>query len=244
MFKTLKAKLKSAYTLQSTNYSGYSMLEMLLASAVGVIVILGSYTSFVIVAKQYQRISAFSETYESGAPTINLIKRDLRMAGRVAMDANMDPVFGTIATPITITDSGNACCDSIVIVYDRTSGTSNQRCQITYSIAARTNPTRNAIYMQVSTLNASPGAFTCTGAGGNSLVADYVDDLQFVGSDNDSNGNPMIIDMSLIIHSKGTIAKTITYTRPAQIVGNYNFTATDNHNRDEFTATVNIKNLR
>ncbi|MCE3232249.1 MAG: hypothetical protein K0R98_506 [Rickettsiaceae bacterium] len=240
------AKLKLIFSLRSINCQGYSMLELLLASAVGSIVIAGSYTSFVIVAKQYQRIAAFSETQDAGIPTIHLLKRDLRMAGREALDSNLDPVFGAITTPIAITDSGNACCDSITIIYDRTSGTSNQRCQIVYETASRAanSITRNALYMTVTTLNASPASFTCIGDGATSLVTDYVDDLQFVGSDNDSNSNPRIVDISMILHSKSLMAKTVSYSKPTQTVGNYNFSATDQYHRDEFTATVNIKNLR
>jgi prepilin-type N-terminal cleavage/methylation domain-containing protein len=217
--------------------SGYSMLEMLLAMAVGSIVIAGSYASFVVISKQYQRIAAMSEMQSSGMPTLRLIARDLRMAGRVALDANLDPVYGTIATPIAITDSGNACCDSIAIIYDKSA---TERYRITYRTATRTTPTRNAIYMDKEQWTG--GAWVAVSTG--SLVADYVDDLQFVGSDNSASGMPRIVDISMILHGKSMQATSKLYTKPSQVAGNYSYSVTDNYKHDEFTTTVNIKNLR
>jgi prepilin-type N-terminal cleavage/methylation domain-containing protein len=229
-------------TPKNNHCRGYSLLELVLASAVGAIVIAGAYTSYVIIAKQYERVSTFSEVQQAGIATIQMITRDLRMAGRETMDASINPVYGSIPTPISIVDSGNACCDSITIVYDKNS-VAAQRCQIRYSIQSRTTGgiTRNALFMTVTTL---AGA-ACTGSGlVPSLVADYVDDMQIVGSDNDTSGNPRIVDISLIMRSQSVLPRTTTYTRPAQIVGNWNFNFNDNFHRDEFTATVNIKNLR
>ncbi|PIR39384.1 MAG: hypothetical protein COV35_02385 [Alphaproteobacteria bacterium CG11_big_fil_rev_8_21_14_0_20_39_49] len=225
------------------NCHGYSMLELILAAAVGSIIIAGGYTSFVVLSKQYSRVSAFSEVQQAGIPSIRIISRDLRMAGRVAMDTNVDPVYGAIANPITITDSGNACCDSITVIYDKDSTVNPQRCQITYDIRPRTNPARNALYMTVTTLLSDAGD-PCLGDGATSLVADYIEDLQFVGSDNNSNGDPQLVDVSIIARSQSTLSSTNTYTRPDQTIGNYNFSFTDNLHRDEFTTTINIKNLR
>lgn len=229
--------------LCSKSCKGYSMLELILASAIGGVIIAGGYTSYVVISKQYQRISAFSEVQQAGIPTVRIISRDLRMAGRVAMDTNVDPVYGSIATPVSITDSGDACCDSLTIIYDKDSTVNPQRCQITYSVQPRTNPARNALYMTVTTLFSDVGD-PCLGDGSTSLVTDYVDDIQFVGSDNNISGNPQIVDMSLIQRSRSILNNTQTYTRPAQTIGNYNFSFTDNFHRDEFTATINIKNLR
>jgi prepilin-type N-terminal cleavage/methylation domain-containing protein len=248
----LVRSIKACFSLKTTSCGGYSLLEMLLAAAVGSIVLAGSYTSFVIIANQYQRVSAFSEVQAMGIPTIKLLQRDLRMAGRIFMDDDIEPVYGSIATPVTITDSGNACCDSISIIYDRDDSTDplnikSQRCQLDYTVSSRTtnSVTRNALYLTVTTLFTSDAvAYNCTGDGATTLVADYIDDLQFVGSDLDSNGNPMIVDVSMIVHSKNKMAKTVAYTKPTETIGNYSFTANDNYHRDEFTATVNIRNLR
>lgn len=222
---------------QPNKQKGYSMLELLLASAVGGIVIAGSYASYSIVAKQYQRISAFAEVQEAGMPTIRLLSRDIRLSGLVELDSSLDPVYGTIATPVTITDSGDACCDSIQLIYDKPS---TDRRRVTYSIAARTSPARNALYMDIETWSGTAWVASIDDA----LVTDYVEDLQFVGSDNDSNGNSRIVDISMVIRSQSTLNRTVTYAPPAQVVGNYDYSFSDNFYRDEFTATVNVKNLR
>jgi prepilin-type N-terminal cleavage/methylation domain-containing protein len=230
-------------TCTCTKQKGYSMLELLMATAVGGIVIAGSYTSYGVIGRQQQRVSAFAEVQSAGMPTVRLVGRDIRMAGRVAMDTDMDPVYGIIATPITTTDSGNACCDSITVVYDQDSTVNPKRCQILYSIIPRTNPTRNALYMTVTTLFSDVGD-ACTGDGLSSLVTDYVEDFQVVGSDNDSGGNPRLMDLSLVLKSQSQLASERTYTPPAQVAGNYNYTFTDNYYRDAFTMTINIRNLR
>lgn len=239
----MKRVCSNSISLRSNHCRGYSLLELMLASAVGAIVIAGGYTSYVIIAKQYERISAFSEVQQAGIATIKMMSRDLRMAGRETMNANVDPVYGSIVTPIVINDSDNTCCDTLTIVYDKNS-VASQRCQITYSVAPRTTGgiTRNALYMTVATLNGA----ACTGSGTASLVADFVDDMQILGSDPDTNGNPRIVDVSLIMRSQSVLPRTTTYTRPTGTVGNWNWgnQFTDNFHRDEFTATVNIKNLR
>lgn len=231
--------LKKIFSLKNKNSRGYSMLELLLASAVGGIVLAGAYASYTIVGQQQYRVSAMSEVQSAGMPTVRLIARDLRMAGRVAMDANLDPVFGIISTPITITDSGDACCDSIEIIYDKDS---TERRRITYDIQARTNPDRNAMYMDIDLWDDASSSWTSDIS--DALVTDYVEDFQVEGSDLNSDGNPMIVDIALILRSKSSLSKSNLYERPDQIIGNYDFSFNDNIYRDEFTMTVNIKNLR
>ncbi len=216
---------------------GYSLLELVLAMAVGSVILAGTYTASVIVAKQYERISGFSEVQEMGVPSLRQISRDLHMASYKALDASISSPFGAITTPIAITDSGNACCDSIKIIYDRNTTTRNR---YSYYVAARTNPSRNALYLDIENWSGASWTVTTTGA----LVADYIEDLQFVGSDNDSNGNPRIVDVFMLFRSKSLLPANVTYTKPAQTKGNYNYTVTDRYHRDEFSATINIKNLR
>lgn len=233
--------------IRQTIPNGYSLLELMLAMAVGSIILLGTYTANVIVAKQYERISSFSQVQEIGIPSLRIITRDLRMAGHEAMDANIEPVFGTIATPITITDSGDACCDSIVIIYDLDSTT---RYRVTYSVAERTaatvvapiTPAINGLYMQIETWDNVGLTWNITTA--SALVADHIEDLQFTGSDVDGSGNPMIVDVFMLFRSKSLLPQAVTYTKPAETSGNFNYNVTDKYHRDEFSATINIKNLR
>ncbi len=231
-----------------THYAinGYSLLELMLAMAVGSIILAGTYTANVIVAKQYERISSFSQVQEMGMPSLMLISRDLRMAGYTALDTNIESTFGTITTPISITDSGNACCDSIAIIYDRDITTRNR---YTYYTMARlpdtpttaTTPNRRALYLDVD--NWVGGAWVATAINA-ALVADFIEDLQFVGSDADSNGNPRIVDIFMVFRSKSMVIQDTNYVKPDQTKGNYDYNVTDRFHRDEFSATINIKNLR
>jgi len=226
--------------------AGYSMLELLLASAVGSIIIAGSYSAYGIIGKQQQRLLAFSEVQSAGMPTVRLIARDMRAAGRIAYDNNMDPVYGVISTPIVITDSGDNCCDSVIITYDQGENDDGdiKRCQITYDTDERTDPDRTAIYRTVSTLFTQDGVSTCTGDSTTDLVTDYVDDLQIAGSDNDASGNPRIVDIALLMRSRTMRNKESTFTPPDEVIGNYDYSFTDKFHRDVFTMTVNIKNMR
>ncbi len=213
------------------------MLEMLLATAVGGVVLAGAYSSYIVISKQNERVRAFAEVQQAGMPTIQLIARDLRMAGREALDSDLDSVFGTITTPITITDSGDACCDTVEIIYDKSS---TERRKVTYYTGARTNPTRTALYMDIDLWDGASWDSSVS----QSLVSDYVDDFQLEGSDDDANGNPMIVDVAVVLRSKSSLGVDTEYTRPDQVIGNYNFDFNDKYHRDVFTMTVNIKNLR
>ena len=217
---------------------GYTLVELLLSMVVGVVILAGVYSTYTIVARQQQKISSSAEIHESGNSSIRIISRDLRMTGYVSLDTDLETPFGNIATPITITDSGNACCDSVQIIYDLDTP---MRQRITYYVLPRTNPARNAIYMDKDTWD----GFAWTNVTNQSLVADYIEDLQFVGSDNNLAGFPSVVDVSMIFRAKNPVATpAVAYAKPTYNVGNYNFTANDSYLRDEFTTTVTLKNLR
>lgn len=221
---------------------GYNLLELMLATAVGSVIIAGTYTADVIVAKQYERISAFSEVQEVGVPSLNIIARDVRMAGYTAYDSTMTSTFGSITTPITITDAYYQNFDRIQIIYDRDTSTRNR---YTYYVAQKTAatgvfPAVYGLYLNIENWNGTTWTTTTSA----SLVADHIDDLQFVGSDPDSNGNPRFVDIFMLFRSKSMLPANVTYTKPAQTYGNYSYTITDKYHRDDFSATINVKNLR
>lgn len=227
-------KLKPSIGQQAE--AGFSFMEILLAVAVGSIILLGVYSSYVIVSRQYTRLSTVAEVQDFGIPVLHLLMRDVRMAGYVAVDDSMQSNYGAITTPITLTDSGNACCDSLTVVYDKDT---NTRERISYFVGTKTNPTRNVLYMNRDRWSGVTWINTVNQA----LVADYIDDLQFVGSNPDINGNPTLVDMSMIFQSKTRRLESSTYQKPAYNVGNYAYTANDAYYRDEFNATVKIRNL-
>jgi prepilin-type N-terminal cleavage/methylation domain-containing protein len=218
---------------------GFSFIEMMLAMTVGSVILAATFASYTIVQRQYNRVSSFGEVQEAGMPTIRFIERDIRMAGRTVLDADMEPANGVIATPITIVDSGDACCDEITLIYDYDEDT---RWRVRYYTDIRNDPTRNAIYMDRDVWNDVDLVWDSEVSA--ALVVDYVEDLQFEGSDLDDDGNPRMIDMSFVLRSKRELPDAITYTKPTYNAGNYDFTTTDNYRRGDFNATINIRNLR
>lgn len=217
---------------------GYSLVELLLAVIVGAAVLAATYSSYLIVARQYQRISAFGEVQEVGIPAINIVARDIRMAGHRALDNDLIAPFGAITDPIIITDNGTACCDEVEIVYDL--DTANRQ-RIRYHVEPRVG--RDALYMDRDDWNGAAWIPSVT----DSLVADYIEDFQLVGADLNSNGDPTLVDVSMRFRNRNVIpGAAITYNEPAyydlDTVDNY--TVTDNYYRDEFNITISIRNLR
>lgn len=217
---------------------GFTMVELLLALVVSSIILAAIYSSYLIIARQHQAQLAIAEVQELGLPALRFVERDLRMAGYKVVDANIESNFGAITDAIIITDSGNACCDSVEIVYDLDMDT---RVRTSYYIAPRTNPDRNALYMDKEEWDGSAWNSTTTAA----LVSDYIEDFQLEGSDFNDNGDPRLVDVSMVVRSKKMLQRPEqTYEKPEYSVGNFDFTATDSYHRDEFYTTINVKNLR
>lgn len=217
---------------------GYTLIELLLAVAVGAVVIAGVYASYVVVSRQHTVLSAYAEVQEAGIPTLRYISKDLLMAGYRAVDDELESVFGAINIPINITDSGNACCDTLQIIYDEDI---NTRYRITYFIAPRNDPDRNALYMDRETWDGAAWNSNID----DSLVSDYIEDFQVVVSETNGSGQPTLIDLSMIFRNKKPLQRpAFDYDKPDYDVGNYAFSANDSYHRDEFNATLNIKNLR
>lgn len=215
---------------------GFSFLELLLSIAVGVILLAAIYASYLIASRQYTRLVAISEVQEAGIPVLNLLIRDIRMAGHRAVDNAMQSPYGAI-DPIVLTDSGDACCDALTITYDKDIST---RQRVSYFVQARTNPTRNVLYMSRASWNGTNWIADVT----QTPVVDYIEDLQFLGLDPDLNGNPRMVDISMVFRSKTPQLQNYTYQKPDYNVGNYSLTVTDQFYRDDFSATVKVRNLR
>jgi prepilin-type N-terminal cleavage/methylation domain-containing protein len=216
---------------------GYSFLELLLAMVVSSVILAACYASYTMVSNEYNRISAFAETQENGVAVLQLISRDLRMAGYKALNASMNSPFGKITTPIAITDSGNMCCDSVKIIYDKST---ILRQRVSYYTLPRVGPARNALYMDVETWDGA----TWTLVTSQSLVTDYIEDFQLLGSQLNSDGNPAMIDLSIVMRSKTPLSKAVTYSKPTYDTGNYTLNTNDIFHRDNFSGTINIRNLR
>ncbi|SVE10660.1 uncharacterized protein METZ01_LOCUS463514, partial [marine metagenome] len=155
---------------------------MLVATAVGAIVIAGAYSSFILVANQHDKIKDVADMQGSGRGAMRIMERDIRMAGFTWRDNQAKVIYGSIATPVTVTDSGNSCCDSISVVYDYhdESDNSTERVSIRYWVESYTGSkgTRGRLYRKRDIVLPTPKAGT------KDVVADYVEDLQFPGREN------------------------------------------------------------
>ncbi len=220
---------------------GYSLLELMLAVAVGSIVLAATYASYVTISKQYNRIAAISEVQNNGNGALNFVTRQIRMAGYIFYDDNMLSKFGSITTPVALTDSGDSiCCDSITIIYDQSA---DIRLKKEFYVATKTdtNPRiRNALYVKTSTWNGTSWDISPN----SDLVADFIDNFQVIGKNPNSSGIPTIIDISMTFESKTALDKTYSFTSPNYNAGNYIYSANDKYYRDNFYGTIKIKNLQ
>ena len=162
-----------------TKSAGYTLVEMLVATAVGAIVIAGSYASYILVANQYDKIKDVADMQGSGRGVMRIMERDIRMAGFTWRDNQAKVIYGSIATPVTVADSGNSCCDSVTVVYDYhdESDNSTERVSIRYWVESYTGSkgTRGRLYRNRDVVLPTPKTGT------KDVVADYVEDLQFPG---------------------------------------------------------------
>lgn len=223
--------------IKNNREAGYSMVELLLAVFVGSIVLAGGYASYAVIAAQYQRNSGVSDIRDFAVPTIKIINRDLRMAGYRAVDNNIESTFGRINPPITITNAANVCCDSFFVVYDKSL---TSRIRVTYYVAARTSPSRNALFMDIAQWNGTTWVNQTTGA----IVADYVEDFQIEGSQNNTSGFPTFIDYNLVFTSRNKTPTTNAFTKSSYASGDHDgYSVTDNYQREEFESSVRLRNL-
>lgn len=216
---------------------GYSLIELVMASFCGAIVLAGAYASYSVVAGQYNRGSGISEIRDFAIPTISIIARDLRMAGYREVDNNIESTYAKIDPPIQITDVASACCDSLWVAYDKDLST---RVRVTYFVTQRNNPTRNALFMNIDNWDGSAWINSTS----NAIVADYVEDFQVVGSNNNLDGYPTLVEFNIVFRSKNKSQTSQTFTKSAYGSGNNNnYTITDNYLREEFEGSVILRNL-
>lgn len=218
--------------------AGYSMIELLLATVVGAIVLGGAYTSYSLVAKQYNKNSAIGDVSDFAIPTLKILIRDIRMAGFKAVDTDIESEYGKITDPFIVTDSGNACCDSIQLIYDKAT---NERLRITYDVAPKINDTtRNALYMDVEQYQTS-GAWVSLYT--DALVADYVEDFQVEVIKTNSSGEPILINLNIVFRSRNKTNSTQGFEKAGYTTGNYDFSITDSYYREDFETSIYLRNL-
>lgn len=218
--------------------SGYTMIELLLATVVGSIVLAGAYVSYYIVEAQYNKNSAIGDLGDFAVPTLKILSRDIRMAGFKAVDTDIESAYGKIDNPFIITDSGNACCDSIEMIYDKST---TERLKVTYFVAPKTNDTtRNALYMTIEQYQSSGAWVTNVDS---AIVADFVEDFQAEAVKANAAGEPTLVNLNIVFRSRNKTKTTQTFQKAGFSTGNYVFSITDNYLRDEFETSIYLRNL-
>ncbi len=196
----------------------FTLVEMLVALAVGAIVIMATYASYEMVDTQYKKNIDVANMHTSGRAIMQMIERDVRMAGfeyRHTSGTNKGKkTFSSgITTPLNIKDSGNKCCDEVTVVYDhaqdvldwkgRVVSNKVERIRVRYwaEIHLSNKGNRHRLYKQKDILGQNQKILTKPTLGNKAVMADYIEDLQL---DQDSN-----LDQSQTVYDAGMSARTI-----------------------------------
>ena len=173
----------------------FTLVEMLVALAVGAIVIMATYASYEMVATQYKKNIDVANMHTSGRAIMQMIERDVRMAGfeyRHTSGTNKGKkTFSSgITTPLNIKDSGNKCCDEVTVVYDhaqdvldwkgRVVSNKVERIRVRYwaEIHLSNKGNRYRLYKQKDILGQNQKILTGPKLGSKEVMADYIEDLQ------------------------------------------------------------------
>jgi len=151
---------------------GFSLVELLIGLAIGSIVIGGVYASYQVVQNQYEKLSAKAEMHQIGRVSMEVLARDIRMAGYTHRGSTGAYQFGAISQdPLQIDGDGRG----IKIIYDYQDPATNavERRRITYRANNYSNNkgSRFRLYKTVDIL--SPSARS----GSPQIFTDYLDDF-------------------------------------------------------------------
>jgi len=165
---------------------GFSLVELLIGLAIGSIVIGGVYASYQVVQNQYEKLSAKAEMHQVGRVSMEVLERDIRMAGYTHRGSTGAYQFGAISQdPLLIDSDGRG----VKIIYDYQDPSTNavERRRITYRANTYTNNkgSRFRLYKTVDVL--SPTARSGTAQ----IFTDYLDDF-FISQGGDGVSQGMV----------------------------------------------------
>ena len=166
------------------------MVEMLVALAVSSIIVSATYASYELIQKQYKRNIDIAEMHTSGRSIMQVLEREIRMAGYEFRDANGTMTYGSIVGGLVITDSGDACCDEVTLIYDDVEDVVNAKGEVTSSSVERikirfwteaytsNKGDRFRLYKRKTILGRNNAILGSPIVGPKEVMADYIDDLQ------------------------------------------------------------------
>jgi len=98
------------------NNQGYTLVELMVATAVGMVLIAGATTTFIVQNRSYQSTESVSELNSQSKTSLNIMEEDIRNAGGGApSDLSANSINGQTSV-ISFTDGGNSAPDSITLV--------------------------------------------------------------------------------------------------------------------------------
>lgn len=207
---------------------GFTLVELLVGMAISTIAIAGIYSTYVVVRSQYERVDAKLELHNSGRAAIQLISRDLRMAGYEHRNDKGVLVYGPIGQQaLTIAASGQ----EISVVYDYEVPRlidSIERRKITYKAEAFLNK-YGARYRLKKTVEVLQPTYRKS----ENLFIDYIDDLKFYKSDN-------VINIELLLRSKNESSSPKKFTRKSYYVTGKD--VEDAYEREVFSTSILPRN--
>ena len=173
------------------NKKAFTLVEMLVAMAVSSVIIFATYASFELIKQQYKKNMDIAELHSSGRAVMQAVEREVRMAGYEFRNANSVVPYGAIFSPIVITDSFDACCDEVTIIYDEVIDTVNaagvvqnqvaQRVRTRIFTEARTTNkrgARNRLFRQRTILGRNNVVLGVPDVLPREVMADFIDDFQ------------------------------------------------------------------
>ena len=168
----------------------FSLVEMIVAMAVSAIIVAATYSSYELVANQYKKNADIAELHSSGRSIMQMIEREVRMAGFAYRDGNGTVTYGGISAPLVIKDSGNKCCDEVTLIYDKVNdvldwkgrivSTSVDRIKIRFWAEAHSSNKgdRFRLYKQKTILGRNNALLSSPIVSNEEVMADYIEDFQ------------------------------------------------------------------
>ena len=193
------------------NKKAFTLVEMLVALAVSAVIISATYASFELIQKQYKKNIDVAQLHTSGRAVMQILEREIRMAGYEFRDDKGLMTYGKIVGPLVLTDSGNKCCDEVTIIYDEVTDTLNAQGVVTSSVVDRIKTrfwteahssskrgSRFRLYKRRTILGTNNAILATPRVGGKEVMADYIEDLQLTN-----------ISTTGTLYSSGTRQNTI-----------------------------------
>ena len=168
----------------------FTLVEMLVALAVGSIMIMATYASYDVVSQQFKKNKDIAELHTSGRAIMRMVERDISMAGFAFRDRDANVIFGKILDKdaLKLTDSGtDECCDSVTVQYDYYDEEYKtvERQEIIYSTSKYKD--RHRLYKQINILGKDGELYTLKKIRKKEVMADFIEDFQLVNVENNTD---------------------------------------------------------